>query len=161
MYRILLTATALAIALTACSSSKKVYASGGTTVTTDTKQKTVTVQSSEGTMKMGQGVVDVASLGVPIYAGATQDDGALSLSGSKGTAQMAAFTTADPFDKVYDFYRTKMPAGAQKMKVDEGESSIAEFVTGSGKAGEIQTMVMISKKGDKTSIVITKGTQGQ
>jgi ABC-type enterochelin transport system substrate-binding protein len=161
MNRMLLTAMALVIALAACSSSKKVYSSGGTTVTTDTSQKTVTVQSSEGTMKMGQGVVDVASLGVPIYAGATQDDGALSVSGSKGSAQMAAFTTGDPFDKVYGFYHTKMPAGSEKMKVDEGDSSMAEFVLGTGKAGQLQTMVMISKKGDKTSIVITKGTQGQ
>jgi hypothetical protein len=119
------------------------------------------VQSSEGTMKMGQGVVDVASLGVPVYAGATQDDGALSVTGSKGTAQMAAFTTSDSFDKVFEFYKSKMPAGSQKMKVDDGDSSMAEFVTGSGKTGDIETMVMITKKGDKTSIVITKGTQGQ
>lgn len=161
MNRILLTALALTIALAACASSKKVYSSGGTTVTTDTGQKTVTVQSSEGTMRMGQGVVNVNSLGVPIYAGATQDDGALSVTGSKGSAQMASFSTVDSFDKVYDFYKAKMPAGSQKMKVAEGDSSMAEFVTGEGKAGEVQTMVMITKKGDKTSIVITKGTQGQ
>lgn len=161
MYRIVLTAMALVIALAACSSSKRVYSSNGTTVTTDNNQKTVTVESSEGTMKMGQGVVDVASLGVPIYAGATQDEGALSVTGARGTAQMAAFTTSDSFDQVYGFYKAKMPAGSEKMKVDEADSSMAEFVLGNGKVGQMQTVVMISKKGDKTSIVITKGTEGQ
>lgn len=159
MKRVFIAVIALTIALAACSSNKKVYTSNGTTVTTDTSQKTVTVQSSEGTMKMGKDVVDVASLGVPIYAGATQDEGALSVTGAKGTAQMAAFTTSDPFDKVYGFYKSKLPSGSEKMKVDEGDSSVAEFVIGSGKAGEMQTMVMISKKGDKTAIVVTKGNQ--
>jgi hypothetical protein len=159
MKRLLIALLSAAIALTACSSSKKVYTANGTTVTTDTSQKTVTVQSREGTMKMGKGVVDVASLGVPIYDGASQDEGALSVTGAKGSAQMAAFTTPDSFDKVYAFYKNKLPAGSEKMKVDEGDSSVAEFVTGGGKAGETQTMVMISKKGDKTSIVITKGNQ--
>ncbi len=157
MQRLLVCVLAGVIALAGCSSSKKVYTSNGATVTTDTKQNTVTVQSSEGTMKMGKDVVDPASLGVPIYAGATQDEGALSVSGDKGSAQMTAFTTPDSFDKVYEFYHGKMPAGSEKMKMDEGDSSVAEFVTGSDKPGEMQTMVMISKKGDKTSIVITKG----
>lgn len=159
MKRVLILAVAAAIAFAACSSNKKVYSSNGTTVTTDTSQKTVTVQSSEGTMKMGKDVVDVASLGVPIYAGASQDEGALSVTGAKGSAQMAAFTTSDPFDKVYEFYKSKLPAGSEKMKVDEGDSSVAEFVIGESKQGSMQTMVMISKKGDKTAIVVTKGNQ--
>ncbi|HKU68369.1 MAG TPA: hypothetical protein VJP85_11390 [Candidatus Baltobacteraceae bacterium] len=148
-----------AIALGGCSSSKKVYSANGSTVTTDSKHDTVTVQSSEGTMKMGNGAVDPASLGVPIYAGATQDEGAVSVSGEKGTAQMTAFTTPDSFDKVYEFYHGNMPAGSEKMKIDQGESSVAEFVTGSDKPGGMQTVVMITKKDDKTSIVITKGTK--
>jgi hypothetical protein len=149
---------AAAIALAGCSSSHKVYSSHGTTVTTDTDQKTVTVQSSEGTMKMGKNVVDPATLGVPIYAGATQDEGGLSVSGAKGSAQMTSFETPDSFDKVYSFYKSKLPAGSEKMKISSGDSSVAEFVTGSDKPGEVQTMVMISKKGDKTSIVVSKGT---
>lgn len=159
MKRVLIAAMALTIALAACASNKKVYSSNGTTVTTDTSRNTVTVQSSEGTMRMGKDVVDAASLGVPVYTGATQDEGGLSMTGAKGSAQMASFTTTDPFEKVYAFYKSKMPAGSEKMKLDEGDSSVAEFVTGSGKAGEMQTMVMISKKGDKTAIVVTKGNQ--
>ena len=159
MKRLLIVLIAATITLTACSSPKRVYSSNGTTVTTDESQKTVTVESSEGTMKMGKDVVDVGSLGVPIYNGASQDEGALSVTGARGSALMAAFTTPDPFNKVYAFYKSKLPAGSEKMKVDEGDSSVAEFVTGSSKAGTVQTMVMLSKKGDKTSIVITKGNQ--
>ncbi len=158
MRKILIIAVAAVIALAACSSSKKVYSANGATVTTDTKQNTITVQSSAGTFKSGKNVVDVASLGVPVYAGATQDEGAFSVSGAKGSGQMVAFSTTDGFDKVYRFYHDKMPAGSEKMKMEEGGSSVAEFVTGSDKPGAIQTMVMVSKKGNQTSIVITKGT---
>lgn len=158
MSRVVVVAMAVLMVLAACSSSKKVYSGNGTTVTTDSNEKTVTVRSSEGTMTMGKGVVDAASLGVPIYAGATQDEGAFSVTGAKGSAQMIAFTTSDSFENVYQFYHSKMPAGSEKMKVDSGDSSVAEFVTGSDKPGEVQTMVMISKKGDKTAIVVTKGT---
>jgi hypothetical protein len=154
---LILTAVAL-IALAACSSTKKVYTANGATVTTDSSKNTVTVQSSEGTFKAGKGVVDVASLGVPIYGGATEDEGAFSVSGAKGSGQMVAFTTGDSFDKVYQFYHEKMPSGSEKMKMEEGDSSVAEFVTGDEKPGALQTMVMISKKGNQTSIVITKGS---
>lgn len=158
MQRVLIVLLTGVIVLAGCASSKKVYSANGATVTTDTRANTVTVQSSEGTMKMGNDAVDVASLGVPIYDGAKQDEGAVSVSGDKGSAQMTAFTTGDSFDRVYQFYHSKMPAGSEKMKLDQGESSVAEFVTGSDKPGAVQTMVMISEKDGKTSIVITKGT---
>lgn len=159
MKRLLIVAIAMTIALIACSATKRIYRSNGATVTTDTRQKTVTVQSSEGTMKMGKDVVDITSLGAPIYAGATQDEGGLSVTGARGSAQMAAFTTLDSFARVYAFYKGKMPTGSQKMRVDARDSSVAEFITGNGKAGEMQTVVMISKKGEKTTIVITRGNQ--
>lgn len=160
MQKTVIVALAAVIALAACSSTKKVYTANGATVTTDTSKNTVTVQSSEGTFKAGKGVVDVASLGVPVYAGASEDEGAFSVTGQKGSGQMVAFTTNDSFDKVYQFYHAKMPTGSEKMKMEEGDSSVAEFVTGDDKPGSLQTMVMISKKGSQTSIVITKGSSG-
>lgn len=159
MQRVWIAVMTAVIVLAGCSSSKKVYSANGTTVTTDTSQKTVTVQASDATMTMGKGVVDAASLGVPIYTGATEDEGSMSVSGTKGSTQVVAFSTPDSFDKVYEFYKSKMPAGSQKMKVDSGDSSLAEFVVGGQKAGEMTTLVMITKKDDKTSITITKGNQ--
>lgn len=159
MQRLFILVLAGAIAFTGCSSTKRVYSSNGATVTTDTSKNTVTVHSSEGTMKMGKDAVDPASLGVPLYAGATQDEGAISMSGSRGTAQMTAFTTPDSFDRVYTFYKSRMPAGSEKMKLEQGDASVAEFVTGGDKPGQVQTLVMISRKDGKTSIVVSKGTK--
>jgi hypothetical protein len=154
-YRVLGIALALA-ALTACS-NHKVYSANGTTVSTDTSNKTVTVQTSGGTLTMGANV-DAASLGVPIYTGATQQQGgSMSVTSKQGSGQMAAFETSDSFDKVYAFYKSKMPAGSEKMKVDAGGSSMAEFVTGGDKPGP-KTMVMITQKDGKTSIVIEKSS---
>lgn len=158
MKRLLVCVLAGVIVLAGCSSSKKTYSANGATVTTDTSQDTVTVQSSEGTEKIGKNVVDAASLGVPIYAGATQDEGGFSVSGAKGSAQMTSFTTPDSFEKVYAYYHSKMPAGSEKMKVGSGDDgSIAEFVIGGEKPGDVQTVVMITPKGKSTAIVVTKG----
>jgi hypothetical protein len=158
MHRTIFALLALCIGLTGCASSKHSYSANGTTVTTDTKQNTVTVQASGETMTVGSGVVDASKLGVPIYAGAKQEEGGYSMTGAKGSAQMTSFTTPDSFDRVYAFYHSKMPAGSEKMKIDSGGSSMAEFVVGNNTPGTEQTMVMISKKGTGTAIVITKGT---
>jgi hypothetical protein len=158
MHRIIWAALAAAIALAGCATSKHTYSANGTTVTTDNTQNTVTVRASGETMTVGNGVVDASKLGVPIYAGAKQEEGGYSITGAKGEAQMASFATPDSFDRVYAFYHSKMPAGSEKMKVDSGDSSIAEFVVGNGAPGSRQTVVMISKKGTGTSIVVTKGT---
>lgn len=149
----------VSVAISGCASSKRVYSANGTTVTTDSSRKTVTVQSRDGTMRMGKDVVNGRSFGVPLYDGAAQDNGALSVTDSKGAAQMAAFTTADPFERVYTFYKRHMPRGSEKVKLDEGDASIAEFIVPPAAGPKIQTTVMISRKGDKTAIVITKGVQ--
>jgi hypothetical protein len=159
MRNLFLVAIVVSVAVSGCVSSKRVYSANGTTVTTDSSKRTITVQSREGTMRMGKDVVDVSRLGVPIYDGAAQDDGALSVTDSKGAAQMAAFTTTDPFERVYRFYQRRMPRGSEKVKLDEGDASIAEFIVPAPDGPKIQTTVMISRKGDKTAIVITKGLQ--
>lgn len=158
MRLILVTLLAIAIGLAGCS-AKRTYSANGATVTTDESNKTVTVRSSAGTVRMGRGLVTSASLGVPIYTGATQDDNAISVQSSKGSGEMASFTTADPFEKVYAFYHSKMPPGSEKMKVDQDGSSMAEFLEGADTPGAVQTLVMISGKDGKTVITVTKGKQ--
>lgn len=140
MRRVFVLVLASSIALTACSSH--------------TPSNSVTVQNSEGTMRIGKNVVDLASLGAPIYPGAHQDESALSVSGVNSASQMAAFTTTDTFEKVCAFYRSKMPAGSEKLLIDHGENSAAEFVLSNNNGA--QTTVMITRKSDKTSIIITK-----
>jgi outer membrane murein-binding lipoprotein Lpp len=151
-------AIAAVIVLAGCSSQKKVYSANGTTVTRDTASNTVTMQNKEGSMTVGKNAVDPAKLGVPIYPGATQSEGGMSVTSKTGSGQMASFTSPDSFDKVYRWYKSRLPAGAEKMKFGSGDNSVVEFVTGSVKPGEIQTMVMVSQKKDVTDIIVSRGT---
>src|SRR5215470_5973012 len=83
---------------------------GPVTITQDQGSKSVTFQSKEGTAKLGVGAVDPQSLGLPIYPGAQPNgNGSLSSETSQGKSQMLTMETADPFDKVYAFYKDKMP----------------------------------------------------
>ena len=149
-------ALAALVIVAGCSAKKTVYNSDGSTVTSDSGNKTVTVQSSAGTLTMGQSAVDASKLGVPVYPGATQSQGGFAYNGSHGSGQMTSLTTSDGFDKVYAWYKSRLPADAEKMKSSSGDSSFAEFVTGA--EGSPHTTVMISSKGTQTSIVLSKGT---
>lgn len=153
----LLAMTAILI-LAGCSSQKKVYSANGNTVTRDTANNTVTVQNKQGSMILGKNAVDPAGLGVPIYPGATQGEGAMSVTSKTGSGQMASFESGDSFEKVYQWYKSRMPAGSEKMKFGSGDSAVAEFVTGGTKPGQLQTMVMLSEKKGSTDIIVSKGT---
>jgi hypothetical protein len=150
-----LAAACAAVVLAACSHKTTVATGNGETVTTDSSNQSVTVQSSDGTVTVGKSA-DPAQLGVPIYpgAGTTSADASVQVSGAH-PGQMASFTTTDDFDKVYEFYKAHMPAGSEKMKMDAGGTSMAEFqaTASDGTA----TTVTVSGKDGKTSILIVHG----
>src|SRR5437868_10556748 len=146
------------VALTACGSQKSTTISTGNGTATVTKNgSTTTYESKEGKMTVGQGAVDVAKLGAPLYPGASQsaDNGSISVTTASGSGVMASFTTNDSFDKVYAWYQAKMPKGSEKMHVSQSGASIAEFLTAENTAD--QTLVMVSSKDNQTQIVITHG----
>jgi hypothetical protein len=148
-----LVAATAALLLAACS-HKTTVETGNGTVTTDTNNQTVTVQSSDGTVTIGKSA-DPAQLGVPVYPGASSSDqSSVSVTGAHAGA-LATFTTADAFDKVYDFYKGHMPAGSEKMKMDSGGTSMAEFAS-TGSDGT-STTVTIQSQNLKTSIIIVHG----
>jgi ABC-type enterochelin transport system substrate-binding protein len=144
-----LTAT---VALVACSSHKAVTTSNGaTTVTQDASGQSTTVQTDQGTVTVGKSA-DPAQLGAPIYPGADANSaGTVSYTGASGGA-MSAFKTTDDFGKVYDYYKSQLPAGSEKMKMQSSDGSIAQFVV-TNAAGE--TAVQISGKPGETEIIIT------
>lgn len=136
------------IALSACTSSVKTSADG----------KTTTISSDQGSVTVGKDVD--SKLGAPVYPGATSDsDGGVSLSGQAGNATMASFKTTDNFDKVYQYYKSQMPAGTEKMKMGSGDEQAAMFVVGDAKPGADQkgdaTTVQINGKAGETDIIIT------
>jgi hypothetical protein len=66
-----------------------------------------------------------AVLGVPVYPGAVADAGG-SFTTSEGRS-VAAFQTADPYNRVVAFYRNRLPAGSQTMAASTGDGSAAAF----------------------------------
>ena len=151
-----------AIAFVGCSHKTTVVTSdGAATVTTSQDNQTTTVQSNNGTLTTGKNAVDPSKLGAPVYPGAEQSqDGGIAVSGNQGSTQMAVFKTTDPFDKVYDYYKSQLPAGSEKMKMSEGSESMATFQIGDDKSPD-QTTVMISAKDGATQILITHGLQNK
>lgn len=146
-------ALAAIIALVACSSHKTTVSTsnGEATVTQDANGQSTTVQTSQGTVTVGKSA-DPSQLGAPVYPGADANTaGTVSYTGANGGA-MAAFKTTDDFDKVYEFYKSKLPAGSEKMKMASGDSSVAEFTVESTGS---ETAVEISGKSGETDIIIT------
>lgn len=143
------------IAAAGCSSHKTTVETdqGPATVTQSDDNKTTTVETKEGKVTMGA-AVDPAKLGAPVYPGAEKsDEGGYSVQGTQGNAAMAAFKTSDDFEKVYQWYKSNMPAGSEKMKMANGGESLATFGVEDSK-GETSVMIT-SKTAGETDILIS------
>jgi hypothetical protein len=88
--------------------------------------------------------------GLPLYPGATSQASAAS-NGEAGTV----LSTDDSFDKVYAWYKSKMPAGSEKAKLSAGGMSTATFqIDQKGGKGT----VAITSTGTKTTITLAQST---
>jgi hypothetical protein len=148
------------LVLSGCS-HKVTVDSNGTTVTTSGTgdNQTVTVQGKEGTVVAGKGAVDTAKIGLPVYPGANAGDNVgYSGSSAQGSGAMAVLTTTDSFDKVYEWYKSQMPAGSEKMHMTADTGSTAMFQIGKDTDKEQKT-VTISGEKDKTTIMLASGTK--
>lgn len=158
MRRLLLPLVAIAVLAAACS-HKVTVDSNGTTVTSSDDNQTVTVQGKEGTAVVGKGAVDAAKLGLPVYPGANASDNAgYAGTSSQGSTATVVMTTKDSFDKVYDWYKSQMPTGSEKMKTTADTGSMAVFQV--GKEGDTQQKVVtITSDKDSTTIMLATGTK--
>jgi ABC-type enterochelin transport system substrate-binding protein len=154
-----LAATMLVLGACAKKSTTVNTPGGNVTVEQNAGGQTTTVTSKEGKVTVGKGAVDVASLGLPVYPGAKQDENAMSMTGSSktGSGSFVMLTTDDPFDKVYDYYKSQMPAGSEKMKVASGDTQMASFQVGESAAKETKSVTISSAKG-KTTIQLVHST---
>ena len=136
----------LASGLAGCSGKKSAnvtISDANVTVEQPNRQMT-SVKTDQGEVKVGNVAVDPASLGLPLYPGATQSDAnSMTVSSpSKGVeAQVAVLTTADGFDEVYDFYKSRMPAGSEKAKIASAGRQMANFEVGLGSADEKSAVI--------------------
>jgi hypothetical protein len=111
-----------------------------------------TMTTKNGTATLGGGV-DPTKLGAPIYPGALPNpdsNGSLSAQTPEGSTVMATFKTADGFDKVYDYYKSQMPAGSEGMKLSMGGASSATWQVGKDGAAD---QVVVQVNSDKTGAV--------
>lgn len=156
-------AIALAIlALSGCSSHHKttVTTSGGT-ITTDTSgdSKTTTITAQGASVKMGQGAVDPAKLGLPVYPGATTaEGGGWAMQSKEGGGEMVTLTTSDSYDKVEAWYKAKMPADSEAMNMKSGDTAAAVFKVGK-ESDKDQSSVLINGEKDKTTITLTRSVK--
>jgi hypothetical protein len=80
----------------------------------------VSVTTPSGTLTAGSDAkVSASDLGVDLYPGATQQQGAVRVSTPGGNAVTAAYTTSDSLDKVVAFYKDKLGAGASVYQSDK------------------------------------------
>ena len=160
-YGLALALVAILAAFPACAKKSTTIqgANGPVTVTQDQANKSVTFQSKEGTAKLGVGAVDPASLGLPLYPGATPNaNGSLSTETKEGKNQLITMQSTDSFDKVYAFYKDKMPAGSEKAHMSVAGNQMASFQVGTSTDKEQKT-VSITTSGDKTDITLMVGTK--
>ena len=132
---------------------------GPVTVTQSNGNKNVSIQSKEGSVVLGQNAVDPNTLGLPVYPGAiASEGGSLAATTKEGTAKVVTLQTKDSFDKVYAFYKAKMPAGTETSHMTAGGTSMAAFTMGSSTDKEHKS-VSITATGDKVSITLVVGTK--
>ena len=155
-----LVAAVAALALAGCSHKVTVQTLQGSVSVDQSANGSTTIKSNNGEVSIGKGAVDPASLGLPVYPGATQskDNASVSVSDTSkgGGSQFVILSTTDPFDKVYEYYKGQLPAGSEKMKVSSGDSDVAQFQVGTDKD---QKVVMLTGAKDKTTIELTHQTK--
>jgi hypothetical protein len=117
----------------------------------------MTVHTKDGDATIG-GSVDTSKLGAPVYPGATTDpnsQGSLSASSNTGSTVIATYQTPDTFDKVYDYYKSQMPAGSEGMKMSMGGISTAAWQVGKDGGPDIVLVQVTSDKDGKVKILIS------
>lgn len=110
----------------------------------------VTLSTKDGTITTGAAAtVSEADLGVPIYPGATRREGGVQINSRNGSMVTVVFSTADPMDKVVDFYRDKVGANASVMQSPTGA------VISSGDNNKQGVMITVGKDGNNGATSIT------
>jgi hypothetical protein len=155
-WRPLLAGLAIVAMLAACTSKKTITTDQGTTtVETNQLHHTVKMSNRAGVAIIGRGAVDPKALGLPLYPGAiAAQTGALVTHTNEGTNRIVTLSTKDPFDRVYDWYREKMPSGSELAHNEVSGGSTAVFAI--GKLGDKdQKSVEITQVKETTTIQLT------
>jgi hypothetical protein len=126
-------------------------------VQVSSKGGNVAISTPGGTITTGgAGTVSAGDLGVDLYPGATQQQGAVRVSTPNGSAITAAYTTSDPLDKVVDFYKGKLGPGAS---VFESDKSAVLSLTSEDKKSSVMVTISSEANGQtKVAILHSKSS---
>jgi len=109
-----------------------------------------------GSYSAGNITVTASDLGVDIYPGAAQQQGAVRVSTPNGTAITAVYQTSDPMDKVVDFYKDKLGTGASVYQSDK--SAMLSRADEDKKDNVIVTITAESNSQTKIAIMHSKSS---
>lgn len=108
-----------------------------TITTTDQEGKETTITSSKD--------ADLSKLGLATYPGA-QQEGSSTVTADEGGHMTVVLTTADPFDKVAQFYKDKYPdVGKHEVSGPDGSQMLMMHVS---EAPQVKTVMVTKDKGD-------------
>jgi hypothetical protein len=144
-----LCAILLIAAIAGCTSHKAGDASS-TTSTTGTASgpggnQTESVQTHGGSLYLGKNAVNPATMGLPVYPGATANvNGALSGMSAQGSSQLISLKTSDSFEKVFAWYKSRMPENPQNTRSASGKISIGEFFEGTSADKQWKSVTLTS-----------------
>jgi hypothetical protein len=124
--------------------------------------KQVSIKTPVGSLEVAQDV-DEARLGLPIYPGATRvkegDSASVSLSFGKEAGLrliVAKFETADDFEKVRDFYMTRLGDNVTKFTDKDQEGKTVFEIKRSGQ----ERIVALRREGPGTRIELVRVAHG-
>lgn len=127
-------------------------------VEVDERGGKVTVRTPTGAVTVGEAPrVTEAQLGIPLYPGATQLEGGVSMEGEKSGMHTYVFKTDDSVQQVSDFYKQRIGDQADKLVIsDEGS-----LITIKNHAGSDYMIALGADDSDsKTVITITRIRKG-
>lgn len=124
--------------------------------------KQVSIKTPVGSLEVAKDV-DEARLGLPIYPGATRlkDEGSARVDIAIGNEEnvrvlVAKYQTADPLDKVRDFYRDRLGTEVSKfIETNQGNKTVFEMKT----SGQ-EKIVTIHGVGSNTQIALVRVAHG-
>ncbi len=140
------------LTLTGCNTNKGVvYKDDSTTAQAAPDGSSMRISDVSGMTTFYNKATDLKKFGIPIYPGARSDQlGSTSSEGKLGVMRTAGLVTKDPFEKVYGWYKARMPAGAEQMSFNNSAAFNVQ-----SRSLHAQALVMITSIDHETDITLT------
>ena len=168
--QILIVIVLLAVIITAGCSKKRTYHAPDGSVTVETsgdRKQRIEVRTEEGkaTVVTEKRKITEEELGIPVYPGALAEMSG-QYEGAQGDEihqmQQHMLTTPDDFDKVVDFYKSKLKDVQGSFTQTIGDDRMSMFTAKSTRGGDVRVQIITDSEEKVTRIlVIDVGQSGR